>query len=225
MSMYNNLRNLNIGGTITMSLLVTSADAQRPDPTHASIHELLSSQARGELTCRDIAASVLARISALDARLRVFITVNPRLMDDAQRLDAERATGALRPLHCIPVAVKDNFDTADLRTTGESVVFADMVPPQDSVVVAKLRAAGALIVGKTNLDEFAVAGSTISDLWREPPPTRFQSRRLERAGLRLQLWWVLAKRQWVVILIWLVERDLLPLWDPRRRRWIFRPPR
>ena len=84
------LRNLTIGAVITMSLLATSANAHRPDPTRASIHELLSFQARGELTCRDIAASVLARIHDLDDRLRVLITVNPRLMDDAQRLDAER---------------------------------------------------------------------------------------------------------------------------------------
>ena len=147
-----------------MSLHVTSAYAQRLDPTQASIRELLSSQARGELTCHDIAASVLARINALDARLRVFITVNPRLMDDAQRLDAERGSGALRPLHCLPVAVKDNFSTADLQTTGGSVLFANVVPPRDSVVVAKLRAAGALVVGKTNMDELAVAGSTISSI-------------------------------------------------------------
>jgi len=147
-----------------MSLHVTSAYAQRLDPTQASIRELLSSQARGELTCHDIAASVLARINALDARLRVFITVNPRLMDDAQRLDAERGNGALRSLHCIPVAVKDNFSTADLQTTGGSVLFANVVPPRDSAVVAKLRAAGALVVGKTNMDELAVAGSTISSI-------------------------------------------------------------
>jgi amidase len=147
-----------------MTLHVTGANALQPDPTHASIRELLFFQARGVLTCHDIAASVLARIDALDARLRVFITVNPRLLDDAQRLDAERERGALRPLHCIPVAVKDNFNTADLRTTGGSVLLAGVVPPRDSVVVTKLRAAGALIVGKTNLDELAVAGSTISSI-------------------------------------------------------------
>ena len=158
MSRDHNFRNLVVGSILAMSLHVTSAYAQRLDPTQASIRELLSSQARGELTCHDIAASVLARINALDARLRVFITINPRLMDDAQRLDAERGTGALRPLHCIPVAVKDNFNTADLQTTGGSVLLANVVPPRDSVVVAKLRAAGALIVGKTNMDELAVAG-------------------------------------------------------------------
>jgi amidase len=164
MSRDHNFGNLVVGSILAMSLHVTSAYAQRLDPTQASIRELLSSQARGELTCHDIAASVLARINALDARLRVFITVNPRLMDDAQRLDAERGSGALRPLHCIPVAVKDNFSTADLQTTGGSVLFANVVPPRDSVVVAKLRAAGALIVGKTNMDELAVAGSTISSI-------------------------------------------------------------
>lgn len=164
MSRDHNFGNLVVGSILAMSLHVTSAYAQRLDPTQASIRELLSSQARGELTCHDIAASVLARINALDARLRVFITVNPRLMDDAQRLDAERGSGALRPLHCIPVAVKDNFSTADLQTTGGSVLFANVVPPRDSVVVAKLRAAGALIVGKTNMDELAVAGSMISSI-------------------------------------------------------------
>jgi amidase len=147
-----------------MSSQSASAHAQPLDLTRASIRDLLSCQARGDLTCQDIAAAVHARIDALDARLRAFITVNPRLMDDARRLDAERGTGTLRPLHGIPVAIKDNINTADLRTTGGSVLFADMVPPRDSVVVAKLRAAGALIVGKTNLDELATAGSTISSI-------------------------------------------------------------
>jgi hypothetical protein len=97
----NNFRYLVVGGILAMPFHVTSTYAQRIDPTQASIRELLSAQARGELTCHDIAASVLARINALDAQLRVFITVNPRLMDDAERLDAERGSGASRPLHCM----------------------------------------------------------------------------------------------------------------------------
>jgi amidase len=149
---------------VLMSIFVSGTNAQQPDPTRAGIDELLSAQTRGSLTCLDIATAVLARIEAADARLRVFITVNPRLMEEAARLDAERLTGALRPLHCVPIAIKDNFNTADLPTTGGSVLLATVVPPHDSVAVARLRAAGALIVGKTNMDEFAVAGSTISSI-------------------------------------------------------------
>lgn len=84
----------------------------------------------------------------------------PDALDRARALDAEFArTGTLSPLHGIPVAIKDLFDTFDMRTTaGAAATYANDKPPRDATVVAKLRAAGAIILGKTNLDEYAPAG-------------------------------------------------------------------
>jgi amidase len=130
----------------------------------ASVSELLSEQAAGRLTCTAIAQHVSARIAAINPRLKAFITVNPKLEDQAKTLEEERQRGSLRPLHCIPVAIKDNFNTKDLPTTGGSVLLVGVTPSEDSAAVAQLRAAGALIVGKTNLDELAIAGVTISSL-------------------------------------------------------------
>jgi Asp-tRNA(Asn)/Glu-tRNA(Gln) amidotransferase A subunit family amidase len=82
--------------------------------------------------------------------------LNPDALDDAERLDRERKRGQLRgPLHGIPVLVKDNLDLEGLPTTAGSVALERSVPPVDSTVVARLRAAGAVILGKTNLTEFA----------------------------------------------------------------------
>src|SRR5439155_19552579 len=69
-----------------------------------------------------------------------------------------------RPLHCIPVILKDNYDTADMPTTGGSVTLAESVPPRDAFVVKKLREAGALILAKANLMDLARGGTTVSDL-------------------------------------------------------------
>jgi len=134
------------------------------DLNSASVSELLAEQAAGRLTCTAIAQHASARIAAINPRLNAFITVNPKLEDQAKALEEERQRGSLRPLHCIPVAIKDNFNTKDLPTTGGSVLLARVTPSEDSAAVARLRAAGALIVGKTNLDELAIAGVTISSL-------------------------------------------------------------
>jgi amidase len=150
--------------TVFTVLATSPAFGQSMDLNSASVSEILAAQASGRLTCTAIANHVQARIAAVDLRLKAFITVNPKLVEQAKELEAKRQQGALGPLHCIPVAVKDNFNTKDLPTTGGSVLLSTVIPSEDSAAVAKLRAAGALIVGKTNLDELAVAGSTISSL-------------------------------------------------------------
>jgi amidase len=146
------------------SLVAGPALGQSMNLNSASVSELLAEQAAGRLTCTAIAQHVSARIAAINPRLNAFITVNPKLEEQAKALEEERQRGALLPLHCIPVAVKDNINTKDLRTTGGSVLLAQVTPSEDGAAVARLRAAGALIVGKTNLDELAVAGATISSL-------------------------------------------------------------
>jgi amidase len=145
------------------SLMSTPAHASANDPL-MSISQILQAQSNGSLTCVAIAQHSLAEIHRLNSTLKVFITVNPNLMSDAAKLDALRRAGTVLPLHCVTIAVKDNIDVAGMPTTGGSVLLAHNRPTHDADVVRRLRAAGALFVGKANLDELAVAGSTISSL-------------------------------------------------------------
>jgi aspartyl-tRNA(Asn)/glutamyl-tRNA(Gln) amidotransferase subunit A len=105
----------------------------------------------------ELTNACLARIAQLNPRLNAFITVTAdRAIADARTADAEIANGRWRgPLHGIPVALKDLFDTAGVRTTAASAIFADRVPSEDAEVVRRLKAAGAVIVGKLNMHEFA----------------------------------------------------------------------
>src|ERR1019366_2029428 len=87
--------------------------------------------------------------------INCVITLNPKAMEEADKLDAAyKKSGPVGPLHGIPILVKDQVDAAGMPTTLGSVVFKDYRPPQDSFVVAKLRKAGAIILGKTTLGEF-----------------------------------------------------------------------
>jgi amidase len=96
--------------------------------------------------------------------LRAVLTINPKAIETARAMDEERKTkGPRSPLHGIPIVLKDNIDTADLPTTGGSVLLEGSIPPDDAFVVRKLRAAGAVIVAKVNLSEFA-SGAAHSSL-------------------------------------------------------------
>jgi aspartyl-tRNA(Asn)/glutamyl-tRNA(Gln) amidotransferase subunit A len=109
--------------------------------------------------------AALARLDRLNAKLNAFITVaHEQAREAARHADEELARGVYRgPLHGVPVSVKDLFYTAGLRTTGGSRILADWIPSEDSALVERLKAAGAVIVGKTNLDEFGHGGtSTVS---------------------------------------------------------------
>jgi Asp-tRNA(Asn)/Glu-tRNA(Gln) amidotransferase A subunit family amidase len=112
---------------------------------------------RGELSAVEVTAASLARIEDLDPALRAFITVaGEQAMDDARRADARAAAGAaLGPLHGVPVAVKDEVWTEGIASTGGSLLYRDFVPDRDGEVARRLRDAGAVIVGKTNMPEFA----------------------------------------------------------------------
>ena len=110
-------------------------------------------------TCREIVDRYLKRIAAYDKSgpgLNAVQAVNPHALEEAERLDAAfRASGPVGSMHCIPVLVKDQLETRDMPTTYGSVVFKDFVPRRDATVVTKLRAAGAVIIAKATMGEFA----------------------------------------------------------------------
>jgi amidase len=125
----------------------------------ATIDDIHAAFRANRLTCRALVEGYLRRIEAYDQagpRLNAVQTVNPRALQEADRLDAAfRASGMTGPLHCIPVLVKDQVETSDLPTTYGSILFKDFVPKRDATVVAKLRRAGAVIIGKSTMGEYA----------------------------------------------------------------------
>ena len=151
------------------------ASARQETPTatddfalaEATIAELREGLASGEWTTRAIAEAYLSRIDEIDGRgptLRSVLETDPDALAIADRLDRERREGRLRgPLHGVPVLLKDNIDTADrMTTTAGSLALAGWIPPEDSAVAARLREAGALLLGKANLSEWANFRSTRS---------------------------------------------------------------
>jgi aspartyl-tRNA(Asn)/glutamyl-tRNA(Gln) amidotransferase subunit A len=114
---------------------------------------------RREVSPVEATRAALDRIAALDGTLNAFVTIlGERALDEAKRAEAEIAGGTYRgPLHGVPVSIKDLFFTEGIRTTAGSRVFADYVPDEDATIVRRLRAAGAIIIGKTNMLEFAYA--------------------------------------------------------------------
>ena len=136
------------------------------DVAEKSVSELGAAMADGTVTAVELVAAYLERIDAYDQRgaaLNAIIAINPRAAEVAAELDAERAAGNLRgPLHGIPVVVKDNYDTADMPTTAGTLGLATSVPPDDSTQVRRLREAGAVILGKTNMHELARGITTVA---------------------------------------------------------------
>ena len=136
----------------------------------ADICELNVTELSGLLATRELSSSeavneALNRLERLESKLNAFITVpGEQAIAEAKKADEEIARGGYRgPLHGVPVTIKDLFATARVRTTAGSKILADWVPETDSAVVERLRAAGAIIIGKTNLDEFGHGGtSTLS---------------------------------------------------------------
>ena len=151
---------------ISFSDLVAQSEAF--DPYERTIPELQTAMARGGTTSRTLVAQYLERIEAFDhngPQLNAVIYINPRALEEAEALDRERAEkGPRGPLHGIPVLLKDNYDTHDMPTTASAVVLTGFVPPDDGFQVRKLREAGAVFIGKTNMHEFARGIETISSL-------------------------------------------------------------
>src|SRR5437879_3447562 len=130
------------------------------DLDEITIDQLQDGLRRGAYSSRSLCEKYLARIEAIDHRgpaLRAVIETNPDALTIAARLDAERKAGQVRgPLHGIPVVIKDNIATADrMQTTAGSLTLVGATAPRDAAVVRRLREAGAVIIGKTNLSEWA----------------------------------------------------------------------
>lgn len=135
----------------------------------ATVSSAHSAMVSGELTCVELTDYYLRRIEAYDQQgpaLNALLAVNPRAREIAAEMDAEFARSGTegRPLHCVPVVLKDNYDTFDMPTTGAALALAASTPPDDAFVVARLRAAGALFIAKSNLTELARGGTTVSSL-------------------------------------------------------------
>jgi amidase len=152
---------------VTALLMTSGVSAQNFAIEEATIVGVRQALQAGAVTCRQIVQAYLDRIAAYDHQgpaLNSILALNQKALTEADRLDAERARGAMGPLHCAPLLLKDNYNTADLPTTGGSASLAGMQPPSDAFVVARLRKAGAIILGKTNMHEFALSGTTVSSL-------------------------------------------------------------
>lgn len=126
--------------------------------TELSLTEAAARVRSGDVTATQLVEACLARIAHYDPKLDAFITVcKDKALRQAQQLDADQRAGRIRgPLHGVPIAIKDIIDTAGIRTTGGSALFEDRVPSEDATVVARLLAAGAIVIGKTNTAEFAM---------------------------------------------------------------------
>lgn len=135
------------------------------DICYVSARELGTSLRQRELSVTEIVRAMLERIEILDRKVNAYITVMAEeALAAAQRLDGELAAGQDRgPLHGIPVAVKDLYDTAGTRTTSGSRILADWVPDRDATSVRRLLEAGVVIIGKTNLNEFACGVTTANE--------------------------------------------------------------
>jgi amidase len=148
---------------ISTSFVVAQSTTER----ELSITEISTQMQRGELTSHALVQRYLNRTARIDKSgpaINAIIELNPDALAIADALDAERKSGKVRgPLHGIPVLIKDNIDTADkMHTSAGSLALAESIASKDSAVAAQLRAAGAVILGKTNLSEWANFRSTRS---------------------------------------------------------------
>jgi len=178
------MRTLAVVATISSALLVVLAVAAQPPSfpiDEATIAQIHAAFRGGSLTCRALAVQYVARIEAHDkqgASLNAIVLVNPKALDAADDLDRRyRQSGPAGPLHCIPVIVKDNFETIDMPTTAGSLSLKGMMTGKDAFVVKRLRDAGAIMIAKSNMAEFAFSpvetvNSILPGYTRNPYDTR-----------------------------------------------------
>ncbi|HEX9729661.1 MAG TPA: amidase family protein [Gemmatimonadales bacterium] len=169
-----------LGTVIRLALVLPSLAAaqQRPfDVVEATIAEVHAEMRAGRLTARQLVMAYQARIEAYDKQgpaINAIIYLNPNALRRADELDSILAvSGMVGPLHGIPVIVKDNYDTHDMPTTAGSLSLAGSIPPDDAFQVRRLREAGAIVIAKSNMAEFAFSpyytvGSALPGHTRNP---------------------------------------------------------
>lgn len=160
-----------VTAALTVALLQGQGTKESSKPfevVETTIDQVHAAFKSGKLTSRQLVQAYLDRISAYDQqgpKLNAVITLNPKALEEADRLDAQyKSSGFASPLHGIPILIKDEIDTTGMPTTLGSVVFKEYRPPLDAFVVARLKKAGAIVLGKTTLSEFA-AGDTYGSLF------------------------------------------------------------
>jgi amidase len=141
----------------TVAAQRAAAQASAPfSVVEATIADTRAALEQRRTTSRQLVQQSLIRIATYEDQLNAIVTVNPNALAIADSLDRLRAAGRiLGPLHGIPVALKDNIHTTDMRTTGGALAFADLVPPYEATLATNLKAAGAIIIAKTQLTELA----------------------------------------------------------------------
>ncbi|MEE2668694.1 MAG: amidase family protein [Gemmatimonadota bacterium] len=147
---------------IAVALIVvspTSLGGQSFELLEATIEDVHSALENGHLTCRSLVQGYINRIEAFDQRdpyLNAVQHLNERALEEADALDVSmKSAGISGPLHCIPVLLKDQVETADMPTTYGSALFQDFLPDQDATITARMKNAGAIILAKTTMGEFA----------------------------------------------------------------------
>ncbi len=161
-----------------IALLASPAGAQRFDVMEATIPGVHAALDARRLTCRALVQAYLDRIDAYDKRgptLNAVQHLNRRALAEADSLDGvQRAKGKRGPLHCVPVLLKDQIETKDMPTSYGSALFKDFVPTRDATAVQRLEAAGAIIIAKTTMGEFAgrYVGSAAGIIRNAYDPTR-----------------------------------------------------
>ena len=153
---------------VMIGVLPVAAQAATFNLESATVADINSVFDAGALTSKELTQLYLNRINAYDntgPSINSIRALNPNALETAAALDLERkSTGPRSPLHGVPILLKDNYDTFDLPTTGGSSALFGSIPPDDAFVVKQFRDAGAVILGKTEMDEFAISGSGYSSL-------------------------------------------------------------
>src|ERR1700722_16982035 len=164
------------GGALASWPALTSELAGAEEPSAEQLTALTLTEASAKIhsqsiTSTQLTKAMLDRIGVYDAKVNSYITVmKEEALEQAAALDAEAKAGKFpSPLHGIPIALKDNIDTAGTRTTAASQVFVTRVPSEDADIVRRLKEAGAVILGKLNLHEFAMGCTGDVSYWG---PTR-----------------------------------------------------
>jgi Asp-tRNA(Asn)/Glu-tRNA(Gln) amidotransferase A subunit family amidase len=172
-----------VAALLALGTVVQPSRAQQPPfrIVEATIDDVRAALASKQITCRALVDQYIKRIEAYDKSgpaLNAVQTINRRALQDADRLDAAyAASGPVGPLHCIPMLIKDQVETSDMPTTYGSAVFKDFIPQRDATIVTRLKKAGAVIVAKTTMGEFASGyiGSAFGVVRNAYDPTRSAS--------------------------------------------------